>query len=442
MIVSRFQSINPDKDGGSVRGIADLKNKVKIITSPDETFELWKEFLEKHSTGGLINPDTGDRFNQAKNFKVTKNFTLGREFFKHLGHFMDDDLKVFVQHLLQKTPGRLYSYLKVIVHKTSKLHISHYSAAEWIERHKKKMIVLQEFDALDGMLEFTRADGGVNNEKWKEWKKTHAVSVATWSVLLCVIPRAYFAKRLTNEGKLKRTCEFQEKFLEVLHFLRNFLRLKNNFSVSGGSAKFRTLKHDSFEFGRDWTYEPGKRLSFALLDLRDTPGHSVPEDHVKNPHFILLFAALRSIKTPSISKPTMWLWIVNSANRLAQAAEYARESFTNYTIRESKYRPQNNERLYDASVRKQSPDVFLLFLVKNDDTEAQGLRGKILSECRAPDTPYYLEAGKYQELKYRLSSSELRMEFYLDLLFDFCRPRDRFLGVYSRSKCLVAAKVR
>jgi hypothetical protein len=125
-----------------------------------------------------------------------------------------------------------------------------------------------------------------------------------------------------------------------------------------------------------------------------------------------------------------------------QAAEYARESFTNYTIRESKYIQEKNERLYDGSARKQSPDVFLLFLVKNDDTEAQGLRGKILSEYRAPDIPYYLETGKYQELKYRLSSSELHMEFYLDLLFNFCRPRDRFLGVYSGSKCLVAAKVR
>ena len=62
------------------------------MTSPDETFELWKEFLEKHSTGGLINPDTGDQFNQAKNFKVTKNFTLAREFFKHLRHFTDKDL--------------------------------------------------------------------------------------------------------------------------------------------------------------------------------------------------------------------------------------------------------------------------------------------------------------------------------------------------------------
>jgi hypothetical protein len=34
------------------------------------------------------------------------------------------------------------------------------------------------------------------------------------------------------------------------------------------------------------------------------------------------------------------------------------------------------------------------------------------------------------------------MEFYFDLLFDFCRPGDRFLGVYSGSKCLVATKVR
>jgi hypothetical protein len=272
--------------------------------------------LEKHSTGGLINPDTGVQFNQAKNFKVMKNFTLAWGFFKHLGHFADEDLKVFVQLLLGKTPGWSFSYPKVTVHKTSKVHTSHYSVAEWVERRKKKMIVLQEFDALDGTLEFTKADGAVNNEKWSEWKKTHVVSIATWSVLLCVIPTTYFVKRLTNKGKLKCACEFHEKFSEVLHFLRNFLRLKNNFSVSGGSAKFRTLKHDFLEFGRDWTYQPGKCLLFALLDLRDTPGHSVPKDHVKHPHFSLLLGKLRSMKAPSISMPVMWLWIVNSANRL------------------------------------------------------------------------------------------------------------------------------
>jgi hypothetical protein len=75
---------------------------------------------------------------------------------------------------------------------------------------------------------------------------------------------------------------------------------------------------------------------------------------------------------------------VNSANRLAQAAEYARESFTNFSIRESKYIPAKNERLYVGTTRKQYPNVFLLFLVKKGDREAEGLRGKILSEYRAP----------------------------------------------------------
>ena len=44
-------------------------------------------------------------------------------------------------------------------------------------------------------------------------------------------------------------------------------------------------------------------------------------------------------------------------------------------------------------------------------------------------------------MKYRLHASELRMEFYLDLFHDLCHPGDGFLGVYSRSKCLVVAKV-
>ena len=57
------------------------------------------------------------------------------------------------------------------------------------------------------------------------------------------------------------------------------------------------------------------------------------------------------------------------ANRLVQAAEFAKESFTNYTIRESKYILAKNEQLYDGLARKQFLDVFL-FLVKNDDQEA------------------------------------------------------------------------
>ena len=100
-----------------------------------------------------------------------------------------------------------------------------------------------------------------------------------------------------------------------------------------------------------------------------------------------------------------------------------------------------NECLYDLTIRKQSPDVFLMFLVKTKDAEAEGLKAKIRFGYRTPDISYYTDNRKYLELKYKLSANELHMEFYLDLLHDLCRPRDSFLGVYSRSKCLVATKV-
>jgi hypothetical protein len=63
LIVSCFQSINPDKDEETVKGTSDLKNEIKIITSPKDMFELWKDFLKKHSSGALINLDKSVRFN-------------------------------------------------------------------------------------------------------------------------------------------------------------------------------------------------------------------------------------------------------------------------------------------------------------------------------------------------------------------------------------------
>lgn len=52
--------------------------------------------MEEHLSSALINPNTLVILNQTKNFKITKNFILVCEFFKHLGHFIDEDLKVFV----------------------------------------------------------------------------------------------------------------------------------------------------------------------------------------------------------------------------------------------------------------------------------------------------------------------------------------------------------
>jgi hypothetical protein len=147
----------------------------------------------------------------------------------------------------------------------------------------------------------------------------------------------YFAKRLTNKVKQKIAYEFQEKFCEVLHLLRNFLRLKKSFRVARGSVNFRTLNGDSMEFGRNWTYMPGKRILLALMDLQDTLVRIVRKDHIKQPHFSLLLSKLRTLKSPLISIFAIWVWILNLANKLAQAAKNARNYWRNYTILESKY---------------------------------------------------------------------------------------------------------
>jgi hypothetical protein len=112
-------------------------------------------------------------------------------------------------------------------------------------------------------------------------------------------------------------------FPVVLHVLSNFLRLKKNFKVAGGSGKFRTINSETMMLGRDWTYEMGRRLSLAIMDLRDTLGHIVAQDHAKQAYFHLLMSTLLTLKHPSMSMLAIWVWIVNSPNRLTQAIEYA-----------------------------------------------------------------------------------------------------------------------
>jgi hypothetical protein len=79
--------------------------------------------------------------------------------------------------------------------------------------------------------------------------------------------------------------------------------------------------------------------------------------------------------------------------------------------------------------------------VKRDNVIAMEIKGRIHSEYVAANVPYYTENEKYLEMKYRLTASELHMEFYLDMFQDLYKQGDSFLGVYTGSKCLVAAKV-
>ena len=96
LIISRFQNINLEKEGKTVNGLADVKSKLRMITVKDENFSMWKEFIERHHQGELINPDMGEMFKEKKPFTLSSKFQLTREFFKHFGHFTDNDFKVYV----------------------------------------------------------------------------------------------------------------------------------------------------------------------------------------------------------------------------------------------------------------------------------------------------------------------------------------------------------
>jgi hypothetical protein len=54
---------------------------------------------------------------------------------------------------------------------------------------------------------------------------------------------------------------------------------------------------------------------------------------------------------------------------------------------------------------------------------------------------YYLDPSKNTEAKWRIEASELRMEFYLEILHAFAKREENVLGLYSGAKFMLAAKV-
>ena len=108
----------------------------------------------------------------------------------------------------------------------------------------------------------------------------------------------------------------------------------------------------------------------------------------------------------------------------------------------SVYRASRNERLNDTKTRAPPAAVYLLFLLKRGDDCASRLRQNVKAEFAVlSDVPYYSEVERYNEVKYRVEPSELRMEFYLEIMKLFCRVGENFVGIHCGSKCLLAAKV-
>ena len=145
---------------------------------------------------------------------------------------------------------------------------------------------------------------------------------------------------------------------------------------------------------------------------------------------------------PNFSEASVWLWIHKSDVRAQQSADFVKRFMPEYESTYFVYCSLRNERLNDTKTRAPPAAVYLLFLLKRGDDCASRLRQNVKAEFSVPsDVPYYLEVGRYNEVKYRVERNKLRMEFYHEIMKLFYRAGENFVGIHCGSKCLLAAKV-
>ena len=138
----------------------------------------------------------------------------------------------------------------------------------------------------------------------------------------------------------------------------------------------------------------------------------------------------------------VWLWVHNFEEGAKQFADFVKQFLPQYESVHSVYRATKNERLDDAKTQAPPASVFFLFLFKRGDDHASRLRQNVRKEFIVPlDVPYYSDVGRYNEVKYQVYATELRLEFYFELLSLFCRANENVIGIHCGSKFMLAATV-
>ena len=179
------------------------------------------------------------------------------------------------------------------------------------------------------------------------------------------------SKKLTNEGKLKHTKEFQEKFPDALTIFHNFLKLKSNLRPRSGHIQVKAQKSVSLSFLiREWAYSDKKVAEFGMMDLRMAPTNA---DHDANSHSLHISRECKECQSHPLAIPWVWLWVHNSEEQAKQSADFVKQFLPEYKSVHSIYRASKNKHLDDAKTRASPASVFLLFLFKRENDCASRL---------------------------------------------------------------------
>ena len=123
--------------------------------------------------------------------------------------------------------------------------------------------------------------------------------------------------------------------------------------------------------------------------------------------------------------------------------KFAETRMPEFDIMHLTYIPSKVEMLNNFSTRGTAPNVPLLFLFKRGNAYADEARRKMKGIYTTPVLcVYYTDPSKNNEGKWRLRSTELRMEFYLNILQDFAAASENILALFTARKFMLAAKVK
>ena len=291
-----------------------LVNELKIITAPEEIYNLWSEVISSAAHEELYNLNTGSKFNEKENWKQ-ESCMLSREYFKWLGNLSLQDLEKLAKHLLnQSGEKRKFPYPKVTIKSISSMLESCYSTKDWVERRKRKQLVKRKLNNIDPTLGLINTDGELIHAKWKAFKRARNIMSASMNVLLERPRETYFAKAKQLKSKNKTYMQISPAAAEFFKILLNH---KNGFELPYAHAEYKTydVKSNSFSKWKEGARAPdfAAEIGLAVVDMRELSGiEDVLLEEKWTPYFYSVMGAFEKRGSPLFVEVKRWLFILGS----------------------------------------------------------------------------------------------------------------------------------
>ena len=441
-MINKFSSI--DNSSLKQKKYKELRGEIYLITSADTVWQKWKTVFERHETGELLDPDTGELFNMVPKFKSMKKPLL-REFFRALQGLSEIEMGKAATYMLHDspTPNRLWAYPKIVITKPKSFVPSCYTLKEWAENRKKKTTIVEE---LQKLLPERRifVDDEVHEGNWKAFKAEYNFTSASMAALMREAGDDFLKSKMVKNNKNLPLPDHAKRAFS------NFIKEKKIVSFEGDAhfnqVAFEPLKihgRPGLESRKGIRLRADDCFPFGLIDFRNIPG-STFEGSMSTPFHEPFMAKFVEYASPRLREVDVWLWIVED-RRSEQVFDIALKLQPEYAVSKSHYVAAPAEGVYSTLKDKKTRVVSVLclyFVFKATlYKDANHPLHRMEKLFQVPDG---LGASKslYNEAKYAIyPEQELRMEFYLRIMRVLTRRGDTIFNIFGGTKPIFAGMV-